>query len=102
MNYAANEDDAAPDHNMVRRFQYNRRTPEQRRRAAGLVEGRQRVDDRWLAGLLQLARKTALSRWEAQFVRDIAEKHERFGRVLILSDKQIGVLRRIEQKLGRA
>ena len=57
-------------------------------------------DHNWLKHLLEDARDyPRLTDWEEQFVSDYYEKLSRFGRQLMVSEKQLSVLEKIEAKI---
>jgi len=57
-------------------------------------------DWNWMKHLLEDARDyPKLTEWEEQFVSDYWEKLSRFGRQLMISEKQLTVLEKIEVKI---
>jgi hypothetical protein len=80
---------------------YQRRTPEQRRevlRRNGVAP----IDPAWLARLLNKAyRCTTLTDWELGFCLDFDRRLAEQGKRLPVSDKQLGILRKIEAKIKR-
>jgi hypothetical protein len=86
-------------------FIYQRRTPEQWRRAArdGLPEDCEPIGKKaaWLAELLTTASAAdnLLTAWESEFIEGLAAKLDRFGAALWLSPRQRAALRRIETRI---
>lgn len=57
-------------------------------------------DHSWMKHLLDDARDyPRLTEWEEKFISDYWEKLERFGRHLMVSEKQLSVLEKIEVKI---
>ncbi len=57
----------------------------------------------WLGELLRAAsaHDGRLTAWESQFVDDLAERLERYGARMFITERQLSALKWIERRLGR-